>query len=279
MTKLKALSSGFLAQIEGDLGSVTVASQAAWSKPACLRSKLLGYENPCKDKQLHGTRPLTEKWIVTLSTEYANTEELVSLEDLQAQLYYGLSLFPDVRYTDKLVVTFKGGLRDPLENHNIFDLCRWLASDKHILQKIASLRIHEIHPILTTTLTSKPHLRESRFFEWVLLKNNVFKGQAGFRVVLEKESEGLSETELSLIKRLPSPVGRKYSLLLERGLYDFPVPVLEQRFPPESWVIRLASDIPLKESDEAYAQLLKTELAFLKAGYDVILFVPPWPRD
>lgn len=278
MTKLKALTSGFMAQIEGDLGLLDLASQAAWSKPACLRSKLLGYEAPCKEKTLHGVRPLTEKWIITLSTDYSDSEEVVSLEDLQAQLYFAISLFPNVHYTDKLVITFKGRTRDPLENHNIFELCRWLHANRNILERMTSLRIHEIHPILTTTFSSKPHLRESRFFEWVLLKNNLYKGQAGFRLKLE-EGEGpecLSETELSLVNRLPSPVGRKYSLLLERGHTAFPLPVLRERFSPEHWVIRLSSDIPLKASDEVYAQLLKAEMQYLQAGYDVLLYVPPW---
>lgn len=59
---------------------------------------------------------------------------LSSFDDLKTQFYDAMSLFPTVKYTDRLNLHF-ARMCEPILNPNVFDFIKWLIDNKRQIQK------------------------------------------------------------------------------------------------------------------------------------------------
>lgn len=137
--------------------------------------------------------------------------------------------------------------------------------------------------------------------EWVEIKNYDYRGCAGLQFSINSTDDAqreylfsgnsLSLSEISEIgKLLPDPVGRKYALnfaLADDTIID--AEKLASLFSPHKFMVKIT---PLHKTDACEDNNLKTsggydyftpykdkEEALIKAGFDVIVFVPSYDED
>lgn len=160
-----------------------------------------------------------------------------------------------------------------------------------------------IHPVFTTMLPKILGVDRLRdiLLDFCRIKNEVYKGEAGLQLSINSTDEAqrkdlfrgksLSLYEISRICRdLPMPVGRKYTL-------NFPVTketklevsVLDSLFDKEKFIVKIT---PIHETKEALKNGIQTEEGYytydvykqfeqplVRAGWDVIVFVPSKEED
>ena len=137
--------------------------------------------------------------------------------------------------------------------------------------------------------------------DWIDIKNYDYRGDAGLQFSINSTDDkqrdylfsgnSLSLKEISEIGRLlPDPVGRKYALnfaLADDTIID--ADKLSELFSPHKFMVKIT---PLHKTDACEDNDLKTsggydyftpykdkEQALIKAGFDVIVFVPSYDED
>ena len=251
---------------------------------------------------------LTEKWVATISTQkgcpmnckfcdcpkygfYGN----VSLEDLIYEIETILNS-ENVDHTDRFNVHF-ARMGEPTFNKNV------LLFAKEILRDLVSDHIDAktIHPVVSTMLPKNNKELEQYILDWCDIKNIDYNGEAGLQFSINStddnqrnflfDNKSLSLEEISeLAKKLPDPVGRKYTL-------NFPVTKdtildadrLSELFDKDKFIVKIT---PIHETHSAiengfdatttyddYDVYRKFEQPLLDAGWDVIVFVPSKEED
>ncbi|MCA9366709.1 Fe-S-oxidoreductase [Candidatus Kaiserbacteria bacterium] len=229
------IPTGYLFTGNYSKGKLETLSIGDYGKHHNVKADFLGY-----DREIHGVAntecmPLSEKWVVTVSTQYGCPMKCTfcdvpnvpfrgnaTFDDLKQQLYSAISLFPGVKYTERLNLHY-ARMGDPIFNDAVFDFSRWLATGKRQIQQDVGLRIEVLHPVLTTSLPRRFKNLEDRIMEWCEIKNEMFNGQAGLQFSINStcenqrnemfQGEQLTLEEFSRIaEKMPDPVSRKYCL-------------------------------------------------------------------
>ena len=138
-----------------------------YGKAANVKADFLGYDRPLMGVPNGKIMPLSEKWVVTLSTQYGCVMKCTFCDvpkvpwkgnvgegDLRKQLYSALRMFPNVGYTERLNIHF-ARMGEPIFNLAVFEFSRWLSWNKEEICDVLGLRIEVIHPVLTTSLPKK----------------------------------------------------------------------------------------------------------------------------
>ncbi len=257
--------------------------------------------------------PLSEKWVITLSTQYGCTQKCnfcdvpkipfngnVTFDDLWMQLQNAMSLFPSVKYTDRLNIHF-ARMGEPIINKHVFEFAEWMALNKHAIQKETGVRIEVIHPVLTTSLPKQFSKLSNRIYEWCKIKNDTYRGQAGLQFSINSTNEkqrhgmfqGMSltlEEFADIAKDMPVPLSRKYCLNFAYAS-DFEVDgdKLAKLFDPEKFMCKITpihnnasciqNGISTIDGYSSYHPYKKPEESLKKAGFDVLVFVPSMDEE
>lgn len=296
-------------------GELETLSIGDYGKKYNVKADFLGFTDPISGVPNVTCMPLSEKWVVTLSTQYGCPMKCtfcdvpkvkfhgnVSFSDLKKQLYSAIGLFPTVKYTERLNVHF-ARMGDPIFNESVFDFARWLASveGKQQIKKDTGLSIEVIHPVLTTSLPKKFRHLSERILEWCEIKNNDFRGQAGLQFSINSTDEGqrsemykdmqLSLPDLAKIaEQMPDPVSRKYCLNFAYST-DFIVDsgYIDALFDREKFMVKItpihnnnacrANNIKTEKGYESYEPYQPVEEGFKNLGWDVLVFVPSMDEE
>lgn len=308
-----ALPTGFLFVDDYSKGKLETLSIGDYGKTHNVKADFLGYS-----RELHGVdnvpcMPLSEKWVMTLSTQYGCPMRCTfcdvpnikfggnaTFEDLKKQLYSAAGLFPDVSYTERLNIHF-ARMGDPIFNTAVFEFSRWLAENKRQVQEDLDLRIEVIHPVLTTSLPRRFKKLVSRIQEWCEIKNDLFNGQAGLQFSVNSTSEeqrtemfrGDQTTldELAVIaSTLPVPLGRKYCLNFAYST-DFRIDAkkLSRMFDQDKFMIKITpihnnnacreAGIETSEGYQSWTPYRQPEEDLKAEGWDVLVFVPSMDEE
>lgn len=229
-----AIPTGYLFTVQGERGPLETLSIGDYGKRANIKADFLGYCAPLNGVANQPTMPLSEKWVITVSTQYGCPQKCnfcdvpnipfkgnASFQDLKAQMYDAIALFP-VRFTDRLNLHF-ARMGEPILNPAVFEFARWLLLEKETFQAETGLRAEVIHPVLTTSLPRRFKALETRLHEWVVIKNDLYRGQAGLQISINSTNENqrqamfggesLTLAEFSQIAAtFPAPLSRKYCL-------------------------------------------------------------------
>lgn len=308
------IPTGYLFTTKGSRGSLEALSIGDYGKSANIKADFLGF-----DKELsqgvpnQATKPLSEKWVITLSTQYGCTQKCTfcdvpnisfngnaTYDDLRDQFFDAISLFPKVRYTDRLNIHF-ARMGEPILNNNVFSFARRLQLEKHIFQEKTGLRAEVIHPVLTTSLPKRYGRVEEKLQEWCEIKNGLYHGQAGLQFSINSTDEeqrrimfnggSLSLVEFSKIAEdLPSPLSRKYCLNFAYST-DFIIDAgrLLDLFNPAKFMVKITpihnnqscreNGISTVGGYDSYAPYQKPEKELKEAGFDVLVFVPSMDEE
>ncbi len=302
------IPTGYLFVGEYSKGQLETLSIGDYGKSYNVKAEFLGYRKDIEGVPNTCCMPLSEKWVITVSTQYGcpmrctfcdvpNVEWRgnASFDDLKAQFYNAISLFPQVGYTERLNLHF-ARMGDPIFNNAVFKFARWLYADKRRIAEDTGLRIEVLHPVLTTSLPRKFKQLEGRILEWCEIKNDVYNGQAGLQFSINSTSEeqrdemfGGMQIRLSdlakIAERMPMPVSRKYCLNFAYATnFEIDASRIASLFDHEKFMCKITPihnnnacrrhDIKTVGGYDSYYPYRKPEENLKTAGFDVLVFIP-----
>ena len=216
--------------IKGDRGNLEVLSLGDYGKQANVKADFLGITRELGGVPNGEIQPLTEKWVVTMSTQYGCDSNCkfcdvpkvgkginATYNDLKLQLESALLLHPEIKHTKRLNIHY-ARMGEPSWNKDVFKFTKDLNSITR-----PYLGDSLIHPVFTTMCPNKNKFLNNRIKEWAEIKNDLFNGNAGLQLSINSTNEkqrkdmfnnnALTLEEISQIgTQLPDPKGRKYCL-------------------------------------------------------------------
>jgi 23S rRNA (adenine2503-C2)-methyltransferase len=287
--------------VDGDKGKLECLSIGDYGKDVNLKADFMGLSRNIE--QVHHTTllPLSEKWVVTISTQYGCSMNCVfcdvpkvgaginaTYDDLKGQIISALSLHPEVTSTKRLNIHY-ARMGEPTWNRNVIDFSKSMRKElyPHIGRSL-------IHPVIST-MCPKNNLNLTSFIaDWVEIKNYDFRGDAGLQLSINSTSDneraimfsGNSMTLQqisSMMKSMDAPKGRKYTLNFAVAGYEIDAEKLRALFDPKRFIVKLT---PMHKTKTAIANGVKTqgdyttlypyhqaEEALKAEGFDVLVFI------
>ena len=249
--------------------------------------------------------PLTEKWVITISTQYGCSMNCTFCDvpkvgpgknatqyDLVEQVKTGMSLHPEVRCTKRLNVHF-ARMGEPTFNYHVIDAAIAFKKDKHF-------RGMRVHPVVSTMMPRGNSKLRDFLNLWMMVKNDCYAGNAGLQLSINSTDEdertfmfggsALSLAEIAAIMYdVPDPKGRKITLNFAVAGYVINPRMLLAYFSPEKYIIKLTpmhktqrcvETNNLTEGDyTTYAPYKEHEEALKAAGYDVLVLIASKEED
>lgn len=246
--------------------------------------------------------PLTEKWVVTISTQYGcsmgctfcdvpkvGAGRNATMDDLIGQIETALSLDHTPLHTKRLNIHF-ARMGEPTWNENVLASAVWIDG---------KLSEYNPHPVVSTMMPRRNKNLHAFIIEWMRLKNEDYRGNAGLQLSINSTDEferhlmfggnACTLAEIAGIMKGIVPVGRKITLNFAVAGYTVDPAVLRRYFSPEHYIIKLtpmhktttareagivtSGDYTTPEPYEVLANSLRD------AGYDVLVFIASRDED
>lgn len=305
---INELPTGYLFTNEYSKGELETLSIGDYGKKHNVKADFLGFTKEISGVANTECMPLSEKWVITLSTQYGCIMKCnfcdvpnvkfrgnATFDDLKNQLYSAIDKFQEVRYTERLNVHF-ARMGEPIFNENVFKFAEWMYKQKRQIQEAKDLRIEVIHPVLTSSMPKAFKQLEVRLQQWCFIKNELYNGQAGLQLSINSTDEsqrsemfGGMQTSLMdiahIADRLPMPVGRKYCLNFAYSTdYIIDAHLLAMLFDKDKFMVKITpihNNTACRENNiktiggySSYLPYKKPEEDLKKHGFDVLVFVP-----
>jgi len=302
------IPTGYLFTGEYSKGMLETLSIGDYGKKHNVKADFLGFSDEISGVPNTYCMPLSEKWVITVSTQYGCPMRCTfcdvpkvkwrgnaKFEDIKQQVYDAIRLFPHTRYTERLNLHY-ARMGDPIFNDAVFEFSEWAFMNKRQIMEDTGLRIEVFHPVLTTSLPKKFKRLEQNILRWCDIKNNLYTGQAGLQFSInstneEQRSTMFSNMQLSLpeladiAQRMPMPVSRKYCLNFAYSTdFEIDAKYLRSLFDPEQFMVKITpihnnnacreNGIETIGGYDSYYPYSKPERDLKEQGFDVLVFVP-----
>lgn len=302
------LPTGVLFTDDYSKGKLETLSIGDYGKRYNVKADFLGYSNEINGVPNTMCMPLSEKWVITVSTQFGCTMKCTfcsvpnvkwagnaSFDDIKKQFYSAIGLFPNVKYVERLNLHF-ARMGEPIFNPAVFEFARWVYASKKQIARDTGLSMEVFHPVLTTSSPKAFKGLEKRLLEWCEIKNEVYNGQAGLQLSINSTSDKQrDETYLGLQSKLediariadkmPEPISRKYCLNFAYATgNEIDGEKLKKWFDPAKFMCKIT---PIHNNNEcrkigyetvggydSYTPYKYPEEELKRAGYDVLVFVP-----
>lgn len=303
---------GILFTDEYSRGRLETLSIGDYGKSHNVKADFLGLTRPIAGVENQECMPLSEKWVITLSTQFGCPMKCTfcdvpkvgysgnaTFSDLKKQFYSAIRLFPNVKYTERLNIHF-ARMGEPAFNPDVLDFTWWLSEAKRDIYRDLGLRVETLHPVFTTSMPRIEKLATT-LQEWCNLKNHSFKGQAGLQISINSTNEeqrqkmfgGMSltlEEIASMVALLPFPIGRKYCLNFAFATgYEIDAKLLRSLFDPEVFMVKITpihsnnacreNSIQTVEGYSSFQPYEQAEKDLIAEGFDVLIFVPSMDEE
>jgi 23S rRNA (adenine2503-C2)-methyltransferase len=299
---------GNICIMQGDKGLIEFLSLGDYGKNQNIKADFLGITKEINGVPNGEIMPLTEKWVITISTQYGCSMNCkfcdvpkvgkginATLDDLIYQLTEALKLHPEIKHTKRLNLHY-ARMGEPTFNMNIFNHASQL---RDIIKPYLGDSL--IHPVISTMLPKANKELKSFINYWCYIKNIIYKGDAGLQLSInstddKQREEMFSGNSLSLREiadigyYLPDPKGRKYSLnfaLADNYIID--ASKLAAYFDINKFMVKITPLHRTKSCDEnniittggyeIFTPYQKAESELKSVGFDVIVFVPSYDED
>lgn len=292
--------------VDGEKGrKLECLSIGDYGKEHNLKADFLGLKDEIHGVEHCGLLPLTDKWVVTISTQYGCSSGCTfcdvpkvgpginaTFNDIIGQVRAGMSLHPEITETSRLNLHY-ARMGEPTWNFDIISATKELINTVH--------KTHRLHPVISTMMPKKnPYLEE--FLElWMDIKNNHLDGEAGLQLSINSTNEDQREEMFSgsaltlddigrIVLNFPKPRGRKITLNFAiNDTYEIDPEVLLPLFPTDSFLVKItpmhitnaciSNDLKTSGGYDGYYPYQDAENNLKAAGYDVIVFVPSKEED
>lgn len=308
ITKNIQVPTGNICVMRGEKGNLEFVSIGDYGKDSNIKADFLGITRELNGVPNGKIMPLSEKWVITISTQYGCSMGCkfcdvpkvgrgvnATLADLTNQLIEGLKLHPEIEATKRLNLHY-ARMGEPSFNFDVIEHAKQL-------HKIVKPYIGNsmIHPVISTMLP-KSNKRLTEFLQdWCEIKNYTYRGDAGLQFSInstndEQRNDMFSGNTLPLIeiaeigRLLPDPKGRKYALnfaLADNYIID--AERLSSLFDSNKFMCKItplhktqscdSNNIITTGGYDAFTPYQKAETDLKNAGFDVIVFVPSYDED
>lgn len=316
ITRKIKIPTGYLFTTKCENGELETLSIGDYGKRHNIKADFLGFHDDVQKVDNGRIEPLSEKWVVTLSTQcgcpmrcsFCDCPKVgfngsASFDDLKKQLYNALGCFPDEHYAGRLNVHFARMGEPSLNAWNVIRFSQWMAMHKLDIKHDTGVSVDVLHPVFTTMCPKSCGQKDLRgiLMQWCLVKNEPYAGCAGLQLSINSTSDeqreemfngmAMSLGEISGICRyLPEPLGRKYCLNFALAdTYEVDARRLRSLFSPERFMVKIT---PIHNNDacrdggietsHGYTDSTwyqKAERDLKDAGFDVLVFVPSMDEE
>ena len=309
LKKIK-VPTGEIYTAEGEKGTLEFLTVGDYGKQANIKADFLGITRELNGVPNGEVQPLTEKWVVTISTQYGcsmgckfcdvpkvGPGRNATKQDMIDEVLTALEEHPEVKDTKRLNIHF-ARMGEPTWNPKVIEAAVEI-------RRMASIHFGHsvlIHPVVSTMLPANNYKLNDFLWDWAqCIKNDAYDGDAGLQFSINSTDDeqrkylfsgsSLTLGQISdLADRLPKPKGRKYTLnfaLADDSIIEGKM--LASLFDPERWICKIT---PLHRTSAAEQNGIRTTGGYeaftpykaveddLKAhGFDVIVFVPSYDED
>lgn len=249
--------------------------------------------------------PLSEKWVVTISTQYGCSMECTFCDvpkvgpginattyDMLDQLYTCLDLHPEIHDIKRLNIHF-ARMGEPTWNADVLDVAK-------LFKRVIYPRYAMVHPVVSTMMPRNNKRLIQFLVEWMRIKNLLYQGNAGLQLSINSTNEhernimfsgnSLSLNEISEIgKVLDFPKGRKITLNFAVAAWEIDAEKLRSLFNPDKFIVKLTpmhktaaaiqNDIKTSGDYTDYYPYVYHEEAVKKVGFEVLTFIASQEED
>jgi 23S rRNA (adenine2503-C2)-methyltransferase len=270
--------------VSGDKGKLECVSLGDYGKENNLKADFLGLTKEITKVESQKIMPLTDKWVITISTQY----------DLKQQIITGLSTHPNVKSTKRLNIHY-ARMGEPTWNYNVIGFTKEIK--KELYPYIGDSLIH---PVISTMMPKGNRFLRNFLEDWMYIKNRLFNGDAGLQFSINSTSDkernemfngnSIDLKSIAYIgKQIQFPEGRKITLNFAVAGYEIDANKLKSLFDPKKFVVKLT---PMHKTSSALQNDIKTTGDYttfypykhieeqLKAvGFDVLVFIASDDED
>jgi 23S rRNA (adenine2503-C2)-methyltransferase len=294
---------GNILVVNGEKGSLEMLSLGDYGKDVNVKCDAMGLTRKPTPVRHTALLPLTEKWVITISTQYGcsmgcnfcdvplvGAGKNATFNDLIKQVLTGIKLHPEIDTTNRLNIHY-ARMGEPTWNPNILDATKWLKT--HIDPE------YKIHPVVSTIMPRHHQWLKTFIHTWIRIKNRLLKGEAGLQLSINSTNESerarmfnksaCTLEEISRVMEGSIPNGRKFTLNFAVANYEIDPDVLLKYFDPDDYIIKLT---PMHRTATALNNSVKTagdyttyhpyekdEKRLRAAGYDVLVFIASVEED
>ena len=300
--KIIKVPTGEIYTAHGEKGMLEFLTVGDYGKNANIKADFLGITRDLNGVPNGEPMPLTEKWVITISTQYGcsmgckfcdvpkvGTGRNATLQDLTDEVLFAIRQHPEITHTKRLNIHY-ARMGEPTWNA---DVIKHSSKVKDDIKPYLGDSL--IHPVISTMLP-----RDNRFLESFLL-NYEYNGNAGLQFSInstdDKQRQYLfSDNSCSLGRiseigdSLPMPIGRKYALnfaLADDSIIDGEL--LARLFDPNKFMCKITplhrtksckeNDIKTTGGYDEFTPYKAVEEDLKQNGFDVIVFVPSYDED
>lgn len=299
---------GNICIMQGDKGKLEFVSLHDYGKAKNIKADFLGYTKEINQVPHGELLPLTEKWVVTVSTQYGCSMNCkfcdvpkvgkginATYDDLKNQILSALSLHPEIKATKRLNIHY-ARMGEPTWNKNVLDFTKDV---RKIIRPYIGRSL--VHPVISTMLPKDNKFLNEYLNEWIDIKNDLFKGDAGLQFSINTTNDDLrkelfSNNSLTLEEiskigdMLDEPKGRKYALNFALGdNFEVDAEKLRDLFSPNKFMVKITpihitnackeNNIETKNGYFDYSPYREIENKLIKVGFDVLVFIPSVEED
>lgn len=290
--------------VEGEKGKLEMLSLGDYGKDVNLKCDAMGLSRKIPKVKHQKLLPLSEKWVITVSTQYGcsmgcnfcdvpkvGPGKNATALDLCNQIQTGIDLHPEIDETKRLNVHF-ARMGEPTWNYDVIRCAKWLKG------KIEP-EIGLVHPVISTIMPRKNKMLMKFIQEWMLVKNQIFNGNAGLQLSINSTSEeerykmfngnACLFPEILQTMNWVKPKGRKITLNFAVADYEINPLRLLRYFDPDDYIIKLTpmhktttamrNDIKTDGDYTEYYPYQEIEYNLKKVGYDVLVFIASYEED
>jgi 23S rRNA (adenine2503-C2)-methyltransferase len=293
-TRILKVPTGEIIIVKGERGYLEVLSIGDYGKDVNLNAG-----KPVPDGL--PLLPLTEKWVVTLSTQYGcsmgckfcDVPEVgkgvnASFHDMMGQIAICLSRPGKPAYSDRLNVHF-ARMGEPTFNKDVLNVAVALSQWKR----------YNVHPVVSTMMPNNC-MYLSRFIrDWMHIKNDIYNGNAGLQLSINStdsnerrvmfNGNALELGEIATVMHGIVPAGRKITLNFAVAGYTVDTDMLADLFSPEHYIVKLT---PMHKTRSAYSNGIHTDgdytapdpyeelnKRFMRSGFETLVFIASEDED
>lgn len=287
--------------VKGDKGNLECLSLGDYGQAVNIKADFLGLEREISHVEHTTLLPLSQKWVVTISTQYGCSMGCkfcdvpkvgagvnATYDDLKNQVLMSLSMHPEIKHTNRLNIHY-ARMGEPTWNQDVLAFSHNIHSE---LEPYIGDSV--IHPVISTMMPKNNRKLAEYIKEWLDIKNIELCGEGGLQLSINSSSnkerdwmfggKSLTLEEISdLMKGMPNPVGRKYTLNFAVAGYEIDGKRLAKLFNPDHYIIKLT---PMHKTAEALSNDIKTdgdyttmypykdvEKSCKDAGFDTLVFI------
>lgn len=301
---------GNICVMQGDHGPIEFLVVGDYGKSLNIKADFLGITKELNGVPNGDIMPLTEKMVVTISTQYGCSMNCkfcdvpkvgkglnATYYDMLNQIKAGLALHPELDYTKRLNIHF-ARMGEPTFNGNVLDVAACLKRNIYDFW----YKSGTVHPVVSTMMPkNNKHLLKFLQIWTNDIKNNLYQGEAGLQFSINSTDDAQRESMFSgnaltleeiseMVSYLPYPAGRKYALnfaLADDYIID--AEKLVNLFSPEFFMVKITplhktqscdeNGIETTNGYESFTPYKDVEKNLKDVGFDVIVFVPSYDED